>query len=310
MSIESGKIIPPSVIIKQPSFLTKYKNYILIFISLLIVGMTVYFIYKKSTKKEKVDCQLSEWVYNNNCICDNGSSTGYKYKYQSIIKNSDNGGIACPSADSLRQKVLSCNCSSPSPSSPSTSPSPSSPTQPPSLNDLIYQSRINTYGITLDISSEGLVKLTAVDVNRKIINIDEGTITKIESNNKFVVTYSKYPTAEYIYDNDTNNIYDIKTGFPYQPPTPTVDINGAILKIVRVSQNNDSFLLFTSTNKGTAEIRDSLYNFIDEGTVINGETLNTFSVVYSNNIIKNYFFDQFQNTIKDVSAGILYKKYV
>jgi len=49
MSIESDKIIPPSVIIKQPSFLTKYKNYILIFISLLIVGMTVYFIYKKST---------------------------------------------------------------------------------------------------------------------------------------------------------------------------------------------------------------------------------------------------------------------
>ena len=127
MSIESDKIIPPSIIIKQPSFLSKYKNYILIFISLLIVSMTVYFIYKKSTKKEKVDCQLSDWVYNNNCICDNGSPSGYKYKYQSIIKNADNGGISCPSADSLRQKILSCNCSTPSPSSSSTPrPSPSS----------------------------------------------------------------------------------------------------------------------------------------------------------------------------------------
>jgi hypothetical protein len=86
----------------------------------------VYFIYKKSTKKEKVDCQLSDWVYNNNCICDNGSPSGYKYKYQSIIKNADNGGISCPSADSLRQKFLSCNCSTPSPSSSSTPrPSPS-----------------------------------------------------------------------------------------------------------------------------------------------------------------------------------------
>ena len=131
MSIESDKIIPPSVIIKQPSFLTKHKNYILIFISLLIVGMTVYFIYKKSTKKEKVDCQLSDWVYNNNCICDNGSPSGYKYKYQSIIKNADNGGISCPSADSLRQKILSCNCSTPSPSSSSTpTPSPSSSSAP------------------------------------------------------------------------------------------------------------------------------------------------------------------------------------
>ena len=131
MSIESDKIIPLSIIIKQPSFLSKYKNYILIFISLLIVSMTVYFIYKKSTKKEKVDCQLSDWVYNNNCICDNGSPSGYKYKYQSIIKNADNGGISCPSADSLRQKILSCNCSTPSPSSSSTPrPSPSSSSTP------------------------------------------------------------------------------------------------------------------------------------------------------------------------------------
>ena len=208
MSIESGKIIPPSVIIKQPSFLTKYKNYILIFISLLIVGMTVYFIYKKSTKKEKVDCQLSEWVYNNNCICDNGSSTGYKYKYQSIIKNSDNGGIACPSADSLRQKVLSCNCSTPSPSSPSTSPSPSSPSTSPSPSSLTNPLVGKTFKKGNTILG---YKIRFIDNSNCSYHLHMGTYTFNNSTNIGSVTIPKlfeYPSVyfEFSYDSSSNTI--------------------------------------------------------------------------------------------------------
>ena len=208
MSIESGKIIPPSVIIKQPSFLTKYKNYILIFISLLIISMTVYFIYKKSTKKEKVDCQLSEWVYNTNCICDNGSPTGYKYKYQSIIKNSDNGGIACPSADSLRQKVLSCNCSTPSPSSPSTSPSPSSPSTSPSPSSLTNPLVGKTFKKGNTILG---YKIRFIDNSNCSYHLHMGTYTFNNSTNIGSVTIPKlfeYPSVyfEFSYDSSSNTI--------------------------------------------------------------------------------------------------------
>jgi len=224
MSIESDKIIPPSVIIKQPSFLTKYKNYILIFISLFIVSMTVYFIYKKSTKKEKVDCQLSDWVYNNNCICDNGSPSGYKYKYQSIIKNADNGGISCPSADSLRQKILSCNCSTPSPSSSSTprpSPSPSSsgsiPSPSPSssgstqLNgDIFLYQRYGIGPINLYVRGSNL-SVSRNDFSTAAINYKYGPIKYELDSNTFVADYGNGDLQTYVYNPQDNTILEKST---------------------------------------------------------------------------------------------------
>jgi len=97
------------------SFWDKYKNYIILgSISVIIFGIIGYFIYKKFKKSggEKVDCQLSDWIYTD-CICDSGSSNGYVYRTQNIIKEAENGGIACPSPDQLKQVVRYCSCSDP-----------------------------------------------------------------------------------------------------------------------------------------------------------------------------------------------------
>ena len=104
------------------SFWGKYKNYIVLgSISVIVFGVIGYFIYKKlkgGTKGDKIDCQLSDWMYTD-CICDSGSSSGYIYKTKNIIKESQNGGTSCPSSGDLRQVVRMCNCS------PSGTPTPS-----------------------------------------------------------------------------------------------------------------------------------------------------------------------------------------
>jgi len=110
------------------SFWNKYKNYILGSVAVIIVGVVGYFIYKRFKKntRDKIDCQLSDWIYDPTCVCDSGSLSGHKYHYQTIIKQSDNGGIECPSSEQLKRMGVSCNCSSgPTPTSNGHGPTPS-----------------------------------------------------------------------------------------------------------------------------------------------------------------------------------------
>jgi hypothetical protein len=170
---------------------TKYKRYIILgSISVIVFGIIGYFIYKKfkNRDKEKVDCQLSGWMYTD-CICDSGSSNGYIYRTQTILKEAENGGIACPSSDNLRQVVKQCNCSIPT-STPNQTVYPTStpnqtmyPTSTP--HQTVYPTStpysLNIYGSWI---SENDSK------NEIIINNDNTMLWKTE--------YSSY--QNYLYD--------------------------------------------------------------------------------------------------------------
>ena len=130
------------------SFLPKYKNYILIFALVTTIGIAGYFVYKK-LKKDKIDCQVSDWIYNNNCICDDGSFSGYKYKYRNIIKNAENNGTSCPNPEELKQKVISCNCPTPSPSGGHTMGPTMMPTIGPTMKPTMGPTMMPTIGPTI-----------------------------------------------------------------------------------------------------------------------------------------------------------------
>jgi hypothetical protein len=126
---------------ESTTFLTRHKYHIIaliFFIGLISLGLIIY--YKFYKKNNPVDCKLSDWILDNRCICNNGSSNGYKYRYQSIIEKDTDGGKACPNPDDLRQPSIRCNCSP----QPSNGPSPQ-PTYIPSPIPTYIPSPIPTY---------------------------------------------------------------------------------------------------------------------------------------------------------------------
>ncbi len=171
------------------------KKNIIIFITISIIVIALYFY----SKKDKIDCKLSDWIWDNQCNCEQPiNGQGKKFAYRNSIQKAQNGGKECSNnQDDFYTNEL-CQCSA-------------SPTPKPTM--IYYQLEYGYY----------------VDVNNNYINIMSGG-ESIDSKlglglwNRDLFSYTIFINyygniKKYYYDDKNKTLQDVNTNvlFKYGP---------------------------------------------------------------------------------------------
>jgi hypothetical protein len=167
------------------------KKNIIIFITISIIVIALYFY----SKKDKIDCKLSDWIWDNQCNCEQPiNGQGKKFAYRNIIQKAQNGGKECSNnQDDFYTNEL-CQCSvSPTPGSQSPDRNGSNI---PSVSGKSFE-RAVYYGFS---------KINFIDNTNVLFESNKGTYTFNNTTNKGSMTiYQLYqaPTLYYNFSYDS-----------------------------------------------------------------------------------------------------------
>jgi hypothetical protein len=100
----SSQISPSNSLLYK---LTNYKYIFMIVGGLIAISFILYFILKKN---KPVDCQLSEWIWDE-CICEGSiNGQGQKFAHKNIIQKAQYGGKECSTDQNDYITSESCSC--------------------------------------------------------------------------------------------------------------------------------------------------------------------------------------------------------